>query len=152
MFQRFRYFCSLVTFFRRKHVRALDAQQLFSLNFYFAVYCSCSHSRRKCSCFKLIKISGLLADLMRVRPYGTPLVAQTAKHLLQCGRPGFEPWVGKIPWRRKWQPTPVLLPGTSHGWRILVGYSSWGRKESDTTERIHFHFLSLYESEVKTCK
>ena len=81
MFQRFRYFCSLVTFFRRKHVRALDAQQLFSLNFYFAVYCSCSHRRRKCSCFKLIKISGLLADLMRVRSYGTPLVAQTAKHL-----------------------------------------------------------------------
>ena len=79
MFQRSRYFCSLVTFFRRKHVKALDAQQLFSLNFYFAVYCSCSHSRRKCSCFKLIKISGLLADLMRVRPYGTPLVAQTAK-------------------------------------------------------------------------
>ena len=44
--------------------------------------------------------------------------------------------------RRKWQPTPVLLPGKSHGQRILVGYSPWGRKESDTTERLHFHFLS----------
>ena len=42
---------------------------------------------------------------------------------LQCGRPGFNPWVRKIPWRRKWQPTPVLLPGESHGWRSLVGYS-----------------------------
>ena len=57
---------------------------------------------------------------------------------LQCGRPGFVPWVGKIPWRRKWQPTPALLPGKSHGWRSLVGYSPWGRKESDTTEQLHF--------------
>ena len=42
--------------------------------------------------------------------------------------------------RRQWHPTPVLLPGKSHGWRSLVGYSPWGRKESDTTERLHFHF------------
>ena len=56
---------------------------------------------------------------------------------LQPGRPGFDPWVGKIPWRRKWQPTPVLLPGKSHG-RGLVGYSPWGRKESDTTERLRW--------------
>ena len=45
--------------------------------------------------------------------------------------------VGKIPWRRKWQPTPVLLPGKSHGQRSLVGYSPWGRQESDTTERLY---------------
>ena len=45
----------------------------------------------------------------------------------------FDPWVGKILWRRKWQPTPVLLPGKSHGWRSLVVYNPWGRKESDTT-------------------
>ena len=43
-------------------------------------------------------------------------------------------------WRRQWQPTPVLLPGKSHGWRSLVGYSPWGREESDTTERLQFHF------------
>ena len=41
----------------------------------------------------------------------------------------------------KWQPTPVFLSGESHGQRSLVGYSSWGHKESDTTERLHFHFL-----------
>ena len=52
---------------------------------------------------------------------------------LQCRRPGFDAWVGKILWRRKWQPTPVLLPGKSHGRRSLVSYSPWGRKESDTT-------------------
>ena len=42
--------------------------------------------------------------------------------------------------RRQWHPTPVLLPGKSHGWRSLVGCSPWGRKESDMTERLHFHF------------
>ena len=47
---------------------------------------------------------------------------------LQCRRPGFNPWVGKILWRRKWQPTPALLPGKSHGWRSMVGYSPWGHK------------------------
>ena len=44
-------------------------------------------------------------------------------------------------WRRQWQPTPVLLPGESHGQRSLVGYSPWGHKELDTTEWLHFQFL-----------
>ena len=43
-------------------------------------------------------------------------------------------------WRRKWQPTPIFLPGKFHGLRTLVGYSPQGRRESDTTERVHFHF------------
>ena len=59
---------------------------------------------------------------------------------LQYGRPRFNPWVGKTTWRRKWQPTPVLLPGKFHGWRNLVGCSSWGRKESGMTEGLQFHF------------
>ena len=46
----------------------------------------------------------------------------------------FDAWVGKIPWRRAWQPTPVFLPGESHGQRSLVGYSPCGHKELDTTE------------------
>ena len=54
-------------------------------------------------------------------------------------RLGFDPWVRKIPWRRKWQTTPVLLPGKSHGQRSLVGYSPQGRKGSDTTEQLHNH-------------
>ena len=54
---------------------------------------------------------------------------------LQCRRCGFNPWVWKIRWRRKWQPTPVSLPGKSHGQKRLEGYSPPGRKESDTTER-----------------
>ena len=50
------------------------------------------------------------------------------------------------PRRRQWHPTPVLLPGKSQGQRSLVGYSPWGHKESDTTERLHFRspFLSVY--------
>ena len=57
---------------------------------------------------------------------------------LQCRRPGFNPWVGKVPWRREWQPTPVFLPGEFHGQRILVGYSPWGHKEARLSEW-HFH-------------
>ena len=54
---------------------------------------------------------------------------------------GFMPYLysTQIHWRRKWQPTAVLLPGKSHGRRSLVGYSPWGHKESDMTERLHFH-------------
>ena len=47
-----------------------------------------------------------------------------------------DPSVGKIPWRRKWQPTPVFLPGESHGWRSLLGFSPWYCKKSDPTEHI----------------
>ena len=48
----------------------------------------------------------------------------------------FDPRVGKILWRRKWQPTPVFSPRKSHGWRNRVGYSPWGHKELDTTEQL----------------
>ena len=59
---------------------------------------------------------------------GTSLMAQMVKHLSTMRETGFNPWVGKIPWRRKCQSTPVLLPGKSHGPRSLVGYSPWGRR------------------------
>ena len=55
---------------------------------------------------------------------------------LQCERPWFEAWVRKIPWRSEWQATPVFLPGEFHGQRSLMGYSPWGHKESDMTERL----------------
>ena len=55
---------------------------------------------------------------------------------------GFNPWVRMIPWRRKWQPTPVLSSGKFHGWRSLVGYNPRGCKESDKTEWLHFLSLS----------
>ena len=49
----------------------------------------------------------------------------------------FNPWIGKIPWRMKWQPTSVFLPGKLHGQKSLVGYSPWDCKESDTTEHAY---------------
>ena len=57
---------------------------------------------------------------------------------MQCQRPEFNPWVGKIPWRRKWQPTLVLLPEESHEQRSLV-VTAHGFTESDTTERLGTH-------------
>ena len=68
-----------------------------------------------------------------------------------CRRPGFGPWVGKIPWRRAWQPTPVFLPGESHRQRSLAGYRPWGCKESDTAERLSTHKgLYLNKAILKT--
>ena len=66
--------------------------------------------------------------------FGLPRWLSGKESIYQCRRRGFDPRVGKIPWRRKWQPTPVFLLGKSHGQKNLVGYSSWGRRESDTTE------------------
>ena len=66
----------------------------------------------------------------------TSLVAQTVKHLSTVRETRFDPWVGKIPWRRKWQSTPGLLPGKSHGQRSLSMYATaHAVAESDTTER-----------------
>ena len=76
-------------------------------------------------------------------------MAQWQQIRLQCRRPGFDPWVGKIPWRRKWQPTPVFLPGESHAQRSLVGYSPWGHKESDTTERLTLSLFTPNRSVVQ---
>ena len=58
------------------------------------------------------------------------------KIYLQCGKPRFDPWVGKIPWRRARQPTPVFLPEKFQGQGCLVGYSPWDHKELDTTGQL----------------
>ena len=68
------------------------------------------------------------------------------KFACQCRGCEFDPWVRKIPWRRKWQPTPVFLPGKFYGQRRLAGYSPRGRKESDTTKWLTlFIFNFIYE-------
>ena len=69
---------------------------------------------------------------------GFPGGSHSKASACNAGDPGsIYPWSGKIPWRRKWQSAPVLLPGKFHGQRSLVGYSPWGRKESDMTEPLH---------------
>ena len=69
---------------------------------------------------------------------GFPGGASGKEPTCQCRRLNkrlrFNPWVGKIPWRRQWRPTPVFLPGESHGQGSLAGYSPWGGKELDMTE------------------
>ena len=66
---------------------------------------------------------------------GLPWWLRWSRICLQCGRPGFELWVGKIPWRKERLSTPVFWPGKFHGL-----YRPWGRKELDTTERLSLHF------------
>ena len=80
-----------------------------------------------------------LAGSMHSFPAGS-VVKASARN---AGDLGSIPGSGKIPWRRKWQPTPVFLPGESHGQRSLLGCSPRGRKESDATERLHFHFQRI---------
>ena len=63
---------------------------------------------------------------------------------LQCRRPRFDPWFGKIPWRREWLPSSVILPEEFHGQRCLAGYSPWSHKEMDMTER-----LTLFRSPTR---
>ena len=78
-----------------------------------------------------------------LRAIWASLVAQTVKRLPAMRETQVRSLGRKIVWRRKWQPTPVFLPGKSHGWS-LVGYSPWGRKESDMTERLHSLTLRGY--------
>ena len=68
----------------------------------------------------------MLTDISTVEVNGASQVALVVKNLPANA--------GKIPWRRKWQPTPVFLPGESHGQRSLVGYSSWDCKQLDITK------------------
>ena len=63
--------------------------------------------------------------LVSYSEFQMPIEGHWGLPYLQCRRPGSDPWVGKIPWRRAWQPTPVFLPGESHGQRSLTGCRPW---------------------------
>ena len=85
--------------------------------------------------------------------WGFPGGSEVKASASNAGNLGSIPGSGRSP-RRKWQPTPVFVPGESHGWRSLVGYSPQGRKESDTTERLHFtslHFPGGSEVKESAC-
>ena len=80
-------------------------------------------------------------------------MAQSVKNMPTyslCRRPGFDPWVKNIPWRRKWQPTPVFLPVKSHGQRSLGDYSPWGFIESDTTQKLNNSKKGYEETKAMT--
>ena len=100
-------------------------------------------------CFNLSSIRDSIKDLLYSTVSCTEnfVIACKGKQSWLCGSDGREsacntrdlgliPGSGRFPWRRKWQPTPVFLLGKSHGWRSLAGYSPWGCKELDMTERL----------------
>ena len=88
--------------------------------------------------------------------WGFPGGTSVKEPVCQCRRPkrrGFDPWLGKIPWWRTRQPSPVFFPGESHGQRSLAGYSPWGHKELNTTEvtsHAHTHVYSIVNSFCRT--
>ena len=105
------------------------------------------HQFSLCNCYNyyyLVLIMGLPGGLAGKEP---------TYQCKSCKRHKFSPWVGKIPWRRKWQPTLVFLPGKFHGQRRLVSYSLWGRKESDINEDmcVHTHMCSTKHLCVCVC-
>ena len=80
--------------------------------------------------------------------FGASLVAQVVKNLpVWRGRPGFNPWVGKIPLEKRMATTPVFLPGEFHGQRSPTGYSPWGHRELSKTEQLTFS-LSLFRNSL----
>ena len=99
----------------------------------------CHSDRYDLQCFssRILKLQSITWThwTIIIRPQTmASLVAQMV--CLQCWRPGFDLWIGTIPWRRAWLPTPVFLPREFHGQRSLEGCSPWSSKESDTTEKL----------------
>ena len=117
------------------HTRTCTQTHFISISIYLWISIPYQTSLEFCkgNCDRWFKIS--------CYPQGFSWCCRQWRICLQCRRPAFNPWVGKIPWRRAWQPTPVFLPGEFHGQRSLVGYSPWGHKELDMTEQLT---LSLF--------
>ena len=87
---------------------------------------------------KMVASASLQIDIpSRISPSESAVQSPGNPTLTGCWRRRFDPWVRKIPWRRRWQPNPVFLPEKSHGQRSLAVYSPWGRKESDMNEHTH---------------
>ena len=102
--------------------------------FFFPLEVKCNEKLYPWFSIHLMKLSGT-KDIITFS--GKIPACQCRRHK----RHGFDPWVGKIPWKRAWQPTPVSLPGESHGQRILAGYSSWGRKNQIWLKRLNTHLV-----------
>ena len=99
--------------------------------------------------FSIARTTSILLWEERQILFGGANIAHTLSEWLSCKesagqcrrqrRCGFDPWFGNIPWRRKWQPTPVFLPEKSHGQRSLAVYSPWDCKKLDTVEQLSTH-------------
>ena len=104
---------------------------------------SCKHVKSK-----IIKKYAIQRPTIRELEWSFPGGSEVKTPACNAGDQGSIPGLGRFLWRRKWQPTPVFLPGESHGWRSLVGYSPQGHRESDTTERLHFH-INIRQKKTK---
>ena len=83
----------------------------------------------------LLLCNGILAAVQLLGPPRRFGGKESACQSRRCKRHVFDPWVGKIPWSRKWQPTPTFLPGKFHGQRGLADYCPWGFKSQTLTKR-----------------
>ena len=92
----------------------------------------------QCSCLENPRDRGAwwaaVSGVAQIRTWLKRLSSSSSSQCRRHKRHGLDPWIGQIHWSRKWQPTPVFLPGKFHGQRSLVGYSPRGHKKSDTTE------------------
>ena len=115
-------------------------------------YCSlCNRLATKCTFWEILKELAAIYwqdRASQVAIGGKEPTCQCRKHK----RHGFDPWFGKIPWRREWQPTPVFLTGESHGQRSMANYSPQGRKESDMIEATQHAYLQDKDSRISTQK
>ena len=125
------------------------SDDIFSLNWlskhicevscYQTNYYCCQWCAKHCTnCFVNLSLSHSLTVCLYIYVYiqqmcGLPWRLSSEQSVCLCWRHRFNPWVKKTPWRRKWQPTPVFLPGEFHRQRSLVDYRPWVMKDSDTT-------------------
>ena len=89
--------------------------------------------------------------LILFKSVGFPGSSDVKEFAYNAGDMGLTLGPGRFPWRRKWQPTPVFLPGEFHGQRSLTGYSPGNCKESDTTEQLTLHFTSSLQHHYRFC-
>ena len=115
----------------------------------FSVKHDCSHhplscvckSMNVCMCVHMHQVHTHKTAFYYLSPSfpGGTVGKESACQCKRCKRLEFNPWIRKIPWRRKWQSPPVFLPEESHGERSLAGNSPWGHRELDMTEHTHSH-------------
>ena len=114
---------------------------MFILNFFPLAYTPPPNSHLNTKLSSLFFLCGPGKKMSRVHCRLLPWWLSGKESTCQCKRCRFNPWFGRMPWRRKWQPAPIFLPGKSHWQRSLVGYSPWGhrRVRHDLVPRQHHH-------------
>ena len=129
---------------RLQSIGSLESDMTERLHFHFSLSCTGEGNGNllQCSCLENPKdreawwaaVYGVAQSWTRLKRLSSSSGKEPACQCRKCSRSRFNSWIGKIFWRKKWQPTPLFLPGESQGWQSLAGCCLWGRTESDTTE------------------